>query len=69
MYILYTLSAFAAMWGWLKKTRMDANTRLMNASLVTVLVAFLVFGVVRFATTSGLQWYYAPPGVKTAGLR
>lgn len=69
MYVLYTISAFAALWGWLRKTRMDANTKLMNASLVTVLAAFLVFGVVRFATVSGLQWYYGPPSIKTAGLR
>lgn len=64
MYLLYTLSAGAAFWAWIKSKRMDAETRTVNALLISLMAAFLLFGAVRFATTTGLQWTYEPPAVK-----
>ena len=69
MYVLYTLSAFAAFWAWVKAMRMDAGTRTVNNCLIAIMVAFLAFGIVRFATTTGLQWAYGPLGIRSVGLR
>jgi hypothetical protein len=57
MYLVYTLSAFAAAWAWWKVRRMDAGSRAANTFLVCLLIAFIAFGIIRFATTSGLTWY------------
>jgi len=55
MYVLYTLSAGAAMWAWIKKLKMDAGTRIVNTCLIAVMAGFLLFGAVRFATSSSNQ--------------
>jgi hypothetical protein len=60
MYVLYTLSAWTAAWSWKKGLIMNANTKAVNTTIVCVLVAFMIFGAIRFATTSGLQWAYGP---------
>ena len=57
MYLLYTASAFAALWAWVGLRRMDVGSRQINSFLICLLIAFLTFGLIRFATVTGLTWY------------
>jgi hypothetical protein len=60
MYVAYTLTAWAALWSRRKGLIMDANTKAMNTAIVVLLVLFLIYGAIRFATVSNLGWAYAP---------
>ena len=48
-YVLFTVSALACLYGWVKGLYLDTNTRAFNFSTFGLLLAFVVFGAVRFA--------------------
>ncbi|HXH62269.1 MAG TPA: DUF2752 domain-containing protein [Fimbriimonadaceae bacterium] len=51
LYLMFTASALACFWGWLKGMYFDTNTRAFNRALWVVTIAFCSFGAYRFATT------------------
>lgn len=51
MYVLYTLSAFVALYGYLKGAYLNTNTALFNRVATLGVIAFIAFGLVRMAMT------------------
>jgi len=49
-YLLFTLSAIGCGWGWMKNKYMDTDNKRFNRATIIVTVAFVSFGIVRFAT-------------------
>lgn len=52
LYVLFTASACLGMYGWVKGRRLRSDTKAANLGLISVLGALLVFGFIRFATTT-----------------
>lgn len=52
MYVIFTVSALFAIWGFVKRIRVNTDTVLFNRSIIALTVVFVIFGVVRFATTT-----------------
>lgn len=50
-YLLFTLSAFACLFGFLKGTRFNTDSNAFNWTMAGFVGAFILFGVVRMATT------------------
>lgn len=48
---LFTASAWLAAWGWIKKIRVNTNTAPFNWGMCALITVFLVYGVLRAATT------------------
>ena len=51
MYILFTLSALASLYGYLRGARIDTTSRGFNRATAIAVTAFLAFGAVRMAIT------------------
>lgn len=49
-YLLFTVSALVCLYGWLKGLYLDTNTKSFNFATLALLIGFVAFGVVRFAT-------------------
>lgn len=52
LYLLFTVSACLGMYGWIKGKRLRSDSKTANWALISVLGALLVFGFVRFSTTT-----------------
>lgn len=50
LYLMFTVSALYCGWGIVKRVRFEAGTRAMQNALAVLTVAFVAFGLVRFAT-------------------
>lgn len=50
LYVLFTVSAILSIVGYRKGLRLVTDSKPMNTFLGTVVIAFLVYGAVRFAT-------------------
>lgn len=48
LYAMFTLSAFACLYGWIKGKRFDTNSRSFNYAMGTFVALFVAFGIVRF---------------------
>lgn len=51
-YALFTVLTFLGLAAWVMKKKMDIGTRPMTVLLVSLLAAYLVFGIVRFTLVS-----------------
>ena len=51
-YLILTVSAMFAIWGFVKRVRVSTDTVLFNRSIIALTVVFVVFGTFRFATTT-----------------
>lgn len=51
LYLMFTATALAGAYGSLKKWRLRSETAFANWTLIVTIVAFLVYGGIRFATT------------------
>ena len=51
LYLLFTASAFACLFGFVKTQRFDSDTRWVNVSVKVFVSVFIAFGLIRFATT------------------
>jgi len=51
MYILYTVSAFMALYAFFKNLRFSTDTREFNRVMAVAITVFVVFGFFRMATT------------------
>jgi len=51
-YALFTALTFLGLAAWVLKKKMDIGTRPMTVLLVSLLAAYLVFGIVRFILVS-----------------
>ncbi|BBO22910.1 MAG: DUF2752 domain-containing protein [Armatimonadetes bacterium] len=51
LYLLFTASALASVYGFWKKLRMDCSSRSFNFALGALLVVYVGFGLVRFFTS------------------
>jgi hypothetical protein len=49
-YLLFTASALVCIYGWMKGLYLDTNTRAFNLATMSLLIGFVAFGAVRFAT-------------------
>jgi hypothetical protein len=50
LYVLWTASAFACLYGYIKGKRFNTESKAANWALATLLFTFLGFGIYRFAT-------------------
>lgn len=53
LYVLFTISAVACGYGYLKKLRLNTESKKFNFYLAIFVGGFLVFGVVRFVMSPG----------------
>ncbi len=53
LYGLFTVSAIICGWCWYRKIKFDTDTKPFNWALGIFVGVFLLYGVVRFMTTSG----------------
>ncbi|MCB0824752.1 MAG: DUF2752 domain-containing protein [Armatimonadetes bacterium] len=51
LYLGFTFTAFACLFGFIKRKRFRQDTKLANVVLSSVLVVFLVYGTIRFIMT------------------
>ncbi len=49
LYILFTISALACIYGWIRVERFNTEGRDFNRALTWLIGVFLVFGIIRFA--------------------
>lgn len=60
-YLLFTCSALACGFGWLRGARFNTDSRQFNRAMMAMTLAFVAFGVVRF----GLVQYDSPEFAQT----
>lgn len=51
LYLIFTLSALASMYGYIKQRRFDTDSKPFNILMTTFFSALILFGIIRFATT------------------
>jgi len=51
LYLLFTASAFIALYGWFKRLRFSTDSHEFNRIMIVTVVIFLGFGVTRMALT------------------
>ena len=49
-YLVFTVTAALAIWGWAKGLRMNTDTKAFNRAAMYLTIFFVSFGIVRFAT-------------------
>lgn len=49
-YILFTITALMCGYGWWKGKYFDTDDRIFNKGMMLITIAFVTFGIVRFAT-------------------
>ncbi len=52
-YLLFTLGAWAALYGWIKNLRLNGDERWATRSVTVAIAIFLTFGIIRMAITPG----------------
>ncbi|HWD39337.1 MAG TPA: DUF2752 domain-containing protein [Fimbriimonas sp.] len=67
MYLIYTFSAFVALYGFVRSRHFDLTTRTMSRTLSALAIIFLAFGVTRMILTPHFRT--AKEASMIAGLR
>jgi len=52
LYLVFTVTAFMAIYGWITRLHMNTSSQMFNRSLCALLIVFFAFGAVRFAVSS-----------------